>query len=204
MLSSLYVSTQTALPDWVRARGLSIFLTVFFGAMSGGSLLWGQIASLTSIPVALLVAAAGAVLMIPLVQRARLGLGAELDLAPSGHWPEPLVSPSDAQDRGPVMIQVAYEIEAADVAAFRALMARMARARRRGGAYGWTLMQDGERPGLFVETWFEASWLQHMRHHERVSGEDRDVQEKLRILHRGADAPRVRHFLGAAGDGESP
>lgn len=59
VLSSLHVSAQTALPDWVRARGLSIFLTVFFGAMSGGSLVWGQVASTWSIPTALLIAAGG-------------------------------------------------------------------------------------------------------------------------------------------------
>ena len=32
VLTSLYVSTQVELPDWVRGRGLAIFLTVIFGA----------------------------------------------------------------------------------------------------------------------------------------------------------------------------
>ena len=91
VLSSLHVSAQTALPDWVRARGLSVFLTVFFGAMSAGSLLWGQVASTMGIPAALLIAAAGAVVTIPLTWRAKLGQGAGLDLAPSLHWPAPPV-----------------------------------------------------------------------------------------------------------------
>jgi Transmembrane secretion effector len=43
-MANLYVSAQDALPDWVRARGLAIFLTVIFGAMSVGSASWGQIA----------------------------------------------------------------------------------------------------------------------------------------------------------------
>ena len=37
VLSNLNHAAQMSLPDWVRARGLSIFLTVFFGAMSIGS-----------------------------------------------------------------------------------------------------------------------------------------------------------------------
>ena len=199
VLSSLHVSAQTALPDWVRARGLSIFLTVFFGAMSGGSLIWGQVASLAGIPAALLIAAAGAVLLVPLTWRAKLGRGAELDLSPSLHWPAPAVELEDAEERGPVMVQIVYEIDEKDRNPFRALMADLARARRRGGAYGWSLMQDAEAPARFVESWFEASWIDHLRHHERVTGADREIQEKVNALHRGAEGPRVRHLLSPNG-----
>jgi MFS family permease len=62
VLSNLNVSAQVALPEWVRARGLSVFITVFFGSMTLGSLLWGQMAGLFGIPAALLTAAAAAVL----------------------------------------------------------------------------------------------------------------------------------------------
>ena len=128
VLSSLHVSAQTALPDWVRARGLSIFLTVFFGAMSGGSLLWGQVASLGGIPVALLIAAAGAAVFVPVSWRAKLGQDAEVDLVPSMHWPVPMVKLDDADERGPVMIQVVYEIAQADHGQFHRLMAARAAA----------------------------------------------------------------------------
>jgi predicted MFS family arabinose efflux permease len=37
VLSSLNVSAQVALPEWVRGRGLAMFVTVFFGALSLGS-----------------------------------------------------------------------------------------------------------------------------------------------------------------------
>ena len=37
MLTTLIVSAQVALPEWVRGRGLAIFLTVYFGAMTLGS-----------------------------------------------------------------------------------------------------------------------------------------------------------------------
>jgi len=42
VLASLNVSAQVALPDWVRARGLSIFVTIFFGSMALGSVVWDQ------------------------------------------------------------------------------------------------------------------------------------------------------------------
>lgn len=202
VLSSLHVSAQTALPDWVRARGLSIFLTVFFGAMSGGSLVWGQVASIVGIPMALLVAAGGLVLLIPLTWSAKLGQGAELDLSPSAHWPEPVVDLRDTEDRGPVMIQVAYRIDPADESEFRVQMAALRRARGRGGGYGWTLMQDAEESERFLESWFEASWLAHLRHHERVTGEDRAVQDTVVALHRGDERPVVTHYLASPAKGK--
>lgn len=202
VLSSLHVSAQTALPDWVRARGLSIFLTVFFGAMSAGSLVWGQVANLAGIPAALLIAAAGAALFVPLTWRAKLGAGAEMDLAPSMHWPAPIVRVDYAEERGPVMIQVVYAIAEADRPEFQTLLADLAHARRRGGAYGWNLMQDAADPARFVETWFEASWISHLRHHERVSGADRAIQDRIQALHQGAEPPEATHLLSVSHTGD--
>jgi MFS family permease len=100
VLSNLNVSAQVALPEWVRARGLSVFLTVFFGSMTLGSLIWGQMAGLFGIPPALLTAAAGAMLGIVVSRPFKLQQGADLDLAPSMHWPTPTLAGSIEPDRG--------------------------------------------------------------------------------------------------------
>ena len=47
VLANLNVSAQVALPDWVRGRGLAMYVTVFFGTMTLGSALWGEVASLS-------------------------------------------------------------------------------------------------------------------------------------------------------------
>lgn len=72
VLVGLYVSALLCLPDWVRARGLGIFLTVIFGCVTGGSLVWGLIAKTAGLSVAFYVAAAGVLAMIPLTWRAKL------------------------------------------------------------------------------------------------------------------------------------
>lgn len=194
VLSSLNVSAQTALPDWVRARGLSIFLTVFFGSMSLGSLLWGQIASIWSIPTALVIAAVGALVLIPLTRRAHLGQGEALDLTPSMHWPEPVLA-TDTTPDGPVMIQVTYKLASTEREAFQALMPALADSRRQGGGYRWSLMQDAAEPAGFVETWWEASWLDHQRHHKRVTEESRKLQERIAALQADETEPVVTHFV---------
>jgi hypothetical protein len=66
------------------------------------------------------------------------------------------------------------------------------------------VLEDASAPGCFVEYFLESSWLQHLRHHERVSGADRLVQEQLVALQLPGSAPLVRHLVGpAAAEGES-
>src|SRR5690606_16938942 len=57
MLTALNVAAQMASPGWVKARALAVYLLVFQGAMTGGSILWGALAGRTSIGLALTVAA---------------------------------------------------------------------------------------------------------------------------------------------------
>src|SRR5271170_7454583 len=44
-LATLSVSAQVALPDWVRGRGLALYTTVFFGCLTLGSAVWGEVAT---------------------------------------------------------------------------------------------------------------------------------------------------------------
>jgi hypothetical protein len=55
-VSTLHVSAQLSLPAWVRARGMSLYLSSFMGSWAFGSAIWGQIAKLTNISIALTVA----------------------------------------------------------------------------------------------------------------------------------------------------
>jgi MFS family permease len=195
VLASLNVSAQLALPAWVRARGLAVFLTVFFGAMSLGSLLWGQLAGLFGIPAALLLAAAGALIVIPLTWPQKLHQGATLDLAPSAHWPAPILAQEVAGERGPVMVTVEYRIDPSQTAAFVAAMNEVAAERRRDGAYAWGLFEDAAEPGRWLESFLVESWLEHLRQHERVTKADADQQARARAFHRGNTPPAVAHWL---------
>lgn len=194
VLSSLNVSAQTALPDWVRARGLSVFLTVFFGCMSIGSLIWGQVADHWDIPTALLVAAAGALIMVPVSRNAKLHRGEGLDLSPSMHWPEPILV-GETEPDGPVMIQIVYQVPSDNETEFLSSMQKLVSSRKRGGGYHWSLMLDAAEPGQYHESWWEASWVAHQRQHQRVSKEDQKLQEQIAKLLVKGSVPKVRHLI---------
>jgi predicted MFS family arabinose efflux permease len=82
ILSSLNVSAQVAQPEWMRARGLAVYVTTFYGALALGSAVWGQVAGMFGLSAALIMAAAGALVAIPLTWRWKLQTAAGADLAP--------------------------------------------------------------------------------------------------------------------------
>jgi MFS family permease len=194
-ISTFNVSAQFALPDWVRGRGLAIYVTVFFGALTIGSALWGEVAAHLGLPAAHLVAAIGALVGIPLTRRARLQVAAGLDLTPSMHWPTPVTAADLEPDVGPVMVMIEYDVQPAHRDAFIDAMDAVARERRRDGAYAWGLYEDAATPGRLVETFVVESWMEHLRQHQRVTKADETLQARAhRHLRK---APVVTHLVSA-------
>jgi MFS family permease len=68
-LSSLNVAAQLAVPDWVRARGMALYTTVFYGCLAFGSILWGQVATRVGLTTTLLIAAIGALAFLLVASR---------------------------------------------------------------------------------------------------------------------------------------
>lgn len=196
VLATLNVSVQVSLPDWVRGRGLAMFVTVFFGAMTAGSAVWGQLASSLGLPAAHFIAAAGAVLGIVLTWSWKLQSGGGVDLAPSMHWPAPVLAIDADPDRGPVLVTVEYRIDPEKRDAFLATVGDLGQQRRRDGAYSWDIFEDAAENGRFLETFMVASWLEHLRQHGRVTNADRVIQDAIRGFG-AATEPKVTHFIAA-------
>jgi MFS family permease len=199
-LSVLNVSAQVALPDWVRGRGLAVFVTVFFGSMSVGSVVWGEVGALAGVSPALLLAAAGALLTIPLTWRWKLQTGAGVDFSPSLHWATPITTHAVEEDRGPVLVTVEYHIDPKNRAAFLRALGRYSKERRRDGAYQWGLYEDPAVDGRFIETFMTDSWLEHLRAHERVTKADR-LLEQIVFRFQVDGKPKTTHLLGVQPEG---
>lgn len=193
--SSLMTAAQIALPGWVRARGLGLIWVVFMGGMALGSAAWGSVAEGFGIPTALAASAAGALAGVGATWRFRVGRHDAVDLAPSMHWPTPMVATELEHDQGPVMVTVEYLINPARRDEFTAMMGAVRRMRRRDGAFFWDLFNDIEDPGRFVETFMVESWLEHLRQHERATMADRKISARARGFHLGMEPPRVTHLV---------
>jgi MFS family permease len=193
-LSSLNISAQMALPGWVRGRGLATYVTVMFGALSIGSVIWGQAAASLGPGPAQFIAAAGCAMTIPLLRGWKLQTAKELDLSPSMHWPAPITTGDFSGDRGPVLITVTYQIEPKNRRPFLEALEMAGRERRRDGAYDWRIFEDPSEKGRFVETFLSDSWVDHLRQHERVTKADRALEDAVRRFQIG-DGPVTTHLI---------
>jgi len=197
MLSALNVAAQMAVPAWIKARALAIYLLVFQGAMTAGSIFWGALASRTDITTALSIASTLTALATVIALRFRLPAANAVDLTPSGHWASPAVAGDHAADRGPVMILIEYRVDPARTAEFASALHSFKSVRKRDGALRWDVFVDAETPGLVVESFVVASWFEHLRQHERVTNADRLSQEQMQRFHIGDVPPVVRHLIAS-------
>ena len=191
--NSLSVSAQLSLPDWVRARGMSMYQMAIMGAAASGAAVWGQVATWSSVPWALGLGAVSGILSMALAIWRWPDRGAMEDPTPAGPLPHPRVATVPAS--GHVLVTVEYQIDPAKTPAFRALMEESRRSRLRQGALAWELLSDINDPGRFVEVIEDASWTEHLRRFERVSAADAALRERKLAYHLGTEPPIVRRAV---------
>ncbi|WP_024301518.1 MFS transporter [Pseudogulbenkiania sp. MAI-1] len=193
--NSLTVSVQAALPDWVRARGMSIHQMTMMGGSALGAALWGQVATFADVRQALVLAAAAAVVGLLATRRFKLGGLTGEDKTPVRLWQAPEVAIPIEPEQGPVLITVEYRIDPARAVEFAELMRETRRARLRNGALSWELFHDTSEPGVYIEHFTDSSWVEYMRRNQRATAADIALRERRHALHLGEEPPRIRRYI---------
>jgi len=191
MLSSLNTALQSSVPSWVRARASALSGLAFMGGMTAGSMLWGILATAKGVSFALAAAAGAAVAGLFLGLRYPLPRKA-MNLAPSMHWPAPILV-GEGGPEGPVEVVVEYRITPARFGEFRVALRQLESVRRRDGAIEWTVELDPADASHCVETFRFDSWTEHLRQHERITAEDRALEDHVRSFHVSTVPPVVTH-----------
>jgi len=194
VLSSLNATVQSFLPRWVRARGLSIYQVVLFGATAGGSALWGLVAGPLGLPVTFVVSAALLLLgglsgrLLPLLDVR----GSDRSEAPGWVDPQLVLDPGD--NPGPVLVTVEYTVPDDQLDELLAGLAAVRRIRLRTGAVSWRSYRDAEQPDRVLEQFTVPSWEEHLRQHSgRLTGADQQNLDRVRAL--SNSPPTVRHLF---------
>jgi MFS family permease len=190
-LNSLY---QLSLPRWVKARGMSFYLVVFQGGNAVGAAVMGLTAEHAGLSPTLTIAAAGLALG-PLAALAwRFNPIPPAELLPAGDWPAPHLATGEPA-RGPVMVTVEYRSRPGLTAGLLAALEQTRFSRRRTGASTWRVWQDAADPDRIVEQFIVASWEEHLRQHERVTGHDQERLNRVRSMTDPAHPAAVTHWL---------
>lgn len=194
-LSTFNVTVQMSAPRWVVARALALYQMAAFGGMALGSWTWGMVAEREGLLLTLCAAGAAQFLCALIGLRAPLSSTSGLNLDLIGSWTEPDLAVSIQPRSGPIVITIEYLIDEVDIDEFLAAMVDRRRIRRRDGARHWTLLRDLSDPRLWIERYHTATWLDYVRHNQRITEADRDITDHVRALHRGPERPRVRRMI---------
>jgi MFS family permease len=193
-ISLINALVQNLAPDWVRARVLAIFILVYQGSYSFGTVVWGAIAQRSSVRTALVCAGIGIIASIAVVLFAKLP-DSTADLSPWNHWRMPVVIGEVGADveKGPVLVTIEYAVIPKRTAEFVDAMHEYGRMRRRDGAYQWAIFRDVEVADRYLEIFLVNSWAEHLRQHERQTQGDRGLEGRIHSYLSGE--PSVRHLI---------
>jgi MFS family permease len=193
--NSMTISAQLVLPDWVRARGMSIYQMALMGSSAVGAAVWGQIATWTDVRTSLLAASAIAIACLFVTRRFPVESGQIEDLTPA-RFDRPAGAQVDVEPHaGPVLVTVEYRIDPARTAEFLDVMQQTRRNRLRHGMLSWGLWRDPADASHYIEHYIDESWVEHLRHFERMSAYDITLLDKRRSFHVGDKPPVVSRFI---------
>jgi len=194
VLMTVTAALQVFLPVWVRARGLSTFNIVFFGAQAIGALVWGLFAQWLGLVAALVAAATVMAISTATLGKWPLHNASGLDRDLAVFLPDPVLAHEPDAETGPVLVTLTYTVEEDQVPAFLDAMLAVRRSRLRTGADSCDLYQDGMDPSQFVQVSEYRTWGEHLRQHSgRMTGADQALYETAKALATGP--PEVRHMF---------
>ena len=194
--NTLTVAAQMALPNWVRARGMSVYQMALMGGSAAGAALWGYVAGHSSVPTSIMASAVLGPLVFLSTRRFNVSGDADEDHSPmpaGGQAPAPTIEIHP--EEGPVMVTVEYQIDPARAEAFAAVMRETRRARLRQGALSWGLFRDTALQGRYIEYFVDESWVEHQRRLERFTAADAGLRERRLQFHSGSEPPRVKRYV---------
>ena len=195
VVNTLTVASQLSLPDWVRARGMSIYMMTMMAATSASAAVWGQVASLIDVPWTFVAAAATGIALMLLAGRLHTTPAEQQDLTPARILKEPVPAFPVEHQMGPVMVTVDYRIDPARAFEFATVMRESRANRLQMGALSWGLFQDTSEPGHYIEYYLDESWADHLRRFDRFTAADADLRERRYAFHVGTEQPKVTRYI---------
>jgi MFS family permease len=200
-IATLQVAAQLSLPSWVRARALSLYQVAFFGALAGGTLLWGWAGEVWGIAPAMSAAAAGGAVAALVGLRVRLPAADAASALPAGPGlavPLPRAATTASAERGPVVVTIRYAVPKEKTRSFLRLMEEVGRCRRRDGAFAWQVLEDMQAGGIWVEMFALERWGDYPRHAARITAAEAALFDRVAGLHQGDAPPETHLYLGPA------
>ena len=199
ILSTLYTAGMKSAPKWIGARVLAVYLLILNGGLAVGSVIWGTIAFVVGIPIALSISSVALAATIIVRKRYRATFVNDLNFTPAGvdYWSlPPQLSTSPLKSDGQALITVEYRIDPKSTDEFERTMRQLGVILKSEGFAYWELFQDPADNSRYIEIRIAETWTEHMRQHERVTKNVQIMEDKVRALVKDGTRPIVSHYIG--------
>jgi MFS family permease len=196
LLNAIFnVGVQLSAPRWVTARALAWYQSALTGGLTFGAWIWGHVATKEGVAGALILSGVALIFMPLLGFILPMPNASANDLEIVELPYEPDVALALTLRSGPVAIEVDYRVDPAKARQFYDAMLHLQRARRRNGAFDWSLARDIADPARWTERYHCPTWGDYLRLRDRFTHADRVLQAAADAFHQPSEAPRVRRLL---------
>jgi hypothetical protein len=157
--------------------------------------MWGHLAAQRGIEIAFLASGVALILtpLIGLLIPMRHTSPAGTEMIEIGAEPE--VALAITARSGPIAIEIDYRVNPGEARQFYDVMLKLQRARKRNGAFQWSLARDLSDPELWTERYHLPTWLDYSRLRSRFTHADRALQEAADAFNGERTARRIRRRL---------
>jgi MFS family permease len=188
------ISTQLAVPLWIKGRAMGMYVLVLWGSFAAGSAFFGRLSTIYSPRASLSYAGIGVLVGAIAILWLRLVPKGKEDYTPAKR---PAPAPANLEELNGGMVRVAYDyhIDPAHRAKFDELTPELRRRRLQNGAMRWALEPRQSANGHlhFREVMIFRSWPERLRHHERTTNADLAIEQEVQALHAGPTPPEPIH-----------
>jgi MFS family permease len=195
VMTTYNTATQGSAPPWVRSRASALHVLSALGSFAMGSALWGALASLASLPIALCVAAAGVLAGSLLGPLFPLRMGEHKDVTQVTPFEDLLVADAPQPTAGPIAVELSYRIVPGQATEFMNALSLLKAPRRRDGATFWRIYHDLGDPDRYVERFIVASWADYLHQRARTTMADKELENQLLTFLQPGTSVVLQHYI---------
>jgi Transmembrane secretion effector len=96
---------------------------------------------------------------------------------------------------GPVAVMIDVEVDSKVAKEMLRVLREVRLINLRNGAFSWRLHEDLGSPNVYRVEMMYPSWTEYVLMEERLTKSEREILEKARAMHVGANPPVYRRFL---------
>ena len=196
--NSLTTSAQLTLPGWVRARGMSIYQMGLMGGSAAGAAVWGKLAEEFDVVISIILSSIFGLIVLFFLRKFRIDSHPLEDFTPVCPIERPDPIAEVELEAGPIAISIEYQTSPERIEEFKKMMVKTRKSRLKQGALSWSLFEDAEYQGRFVEEYIFETWADYLRRFDRFTTEDLNMQEERHRFHILEQPPKITRRIAAA------